>query len=282
MSAEVDSEYPASIEQYAQTILHETTESRENGLDELKKWAEENSNLHVRTEEKYIVPFLRGCKYDVKKTKEKLKNFYLMRRDVPEWFSNRNPNLPQIQELVKMGTFVVLKNTYENKLVMVVRPTIPDPSIYDLDTIIKAGTMVLDIAVMEEELAQIYGVYAIIDLKNTGFRHVRQYTLTRIKNIVNTWHNYHCRPKKLMFINAPTFIHVVLNIFKSFMTQKLKKRIEVSYEGNSALEKAIDISILPKDYGGEKETVAELGRQCSEKLTSYSEWFAEDEKYKAD
>ncbi|XP_044754742.1 retinol-binding protein pinta-like [Coccinella septempunctata] len=282
MLENVDSEFSVDIKHYAENILHETTENRQKGLEELMKWATANSNLHIRTDEKYIIPFLRGCKFDVEKTKEKLTHFYTMRRDVPEWFTNRNPHLSEIQDLTKMGTFIVLKETFENKLVMIVRPTMPDPSTYDLDTIIKTGTMILDVAVMEEELAQIYGVYAIIDLKNTGFRHVRQYTPTRIKNIVNAWQNYHCRPKKLLFINAPTFIHVVLNIFKSFMTQKLKERIQVSYEGNSALVNSIDTSILPQDYGGNRETMSELGLHWIEKLNSYKEWFFEDEKYKAD
>lgn len=265
-----------------ENILFETTERKQKGLEEVSKWASKNPQLHIRIDDKYLLPFLRCCKFDVNKTKNKLTKFYQMRRDIPEWFTNRNPTLPEIQELVRMGTFIVLKNTFENKLVMIVRPIIPDPSIYNLDTVIKVGTMILDVAVMEEERAQLFGVYAIIDLKNAAFRHVGQYTPTRIKNIVNAWQNYHCRPKKLLFVNAPSFIHVILNIFKSFMSQKLKDRIQVSNDSISALSDSIDISILPKDFGGKGETMLELGQYWIGKLISFEEWYKEDEKYKAD
>jgi hypothetical protein len=50
-----------------------------------------------------VVRFLRGCKFDLEKTKHKLSNYYELRARCPEWFSQRDPCLPEIQELLRLG-----------------------------------------------------------------------------------------------------------------------------------------------------------------------------------
>lgn len=50
-----------------------------------------------------IVRFLRGCKFDTEKARKKIKCFYELRGSSPEWFENRNPLLPELQELLKLG-----------------------------------------------------------------------------------------------------------------------------------------------------------------------------------
>jgi len=261
-------------------VLGETESSRRRGFDELKRWAEENPHLHVRTEEKYLLPFLRVAKFDLEKAKKKLSNFYIMRRDRTEWYDDRDPRKPQIQEGVKKASFVILKKTFEHQLVVIVRPMIHDPRTHHMDDVVKCGLMILDVAVMEEELAQIYGVIAIIDMANLSFGHLKQMTPNRIKHIVNSWQNFHCRPQRIEFVNAPSFINVVLDVFKKFMTAKLKQRTFICHDGFSSLAKFLDVGILPKDYGGEDGTLEELGEYWREKLISYSDWFAEDARYR--
>ena len=50
-----------------------------------------------------VVRFLRGCKFDLEKTKHKMSNYYKLRAQCPEWFSQRDPCLPEIQELLQLG-----------------------------------------------------------------------------------------------------------------------------------------------------------------------------------
>lgn len=107
---------------YALENLNETEEKRDLALREIRRWLEEEKqDLHARLEDEYILPFLRGCKFNLEKTKAKLGNYYTMRRDRPEWFSNRNPLLPEIQELVRMGVFVPLKKRYVKKILFVLK-----------------------------------------------------------------------------------------------------------------------------------------------------------------
>lgn len=273
----------AGDKEYVAKNLNETEEARRLALDEIKRWlAEVRPDLHARSEDKHILPFLRGCKFNLERTKEKLRNYYTMRRDRPQWFRNRNPLLPEIQELVRLGVFVPLRETFENRLVIIIRTAAHDPWKHKQNDVFKTGKMILDIAAMEEERAQIYGITAIFDMAGVGIWHAKQLTPSMIKHAVFAWQNYHCRPKQLEFVNAPLYINVVLKVFKRFLSPKLRQRVRVHFESVEPLHGVVDKKILPPEYGGQGESMASLTKYWSEKLVSYGEWFVEDEKYRAD
>lgn len=272
--------------EYAETNLNETEESRTSGIQSILQWIEANPAINAKPDPKSILAFLRGCKFNLDHTQEKLTNYYCMRRDIPEWFRNRNPLLAEIQELVKLGVFLPLLNrnhdaANQQQLIVIIRTTAHDPHRHKQDDVFKAGKMILDIAAMEDELAQIYGVTAIFDMHGLGLAYGRQFTPAMIRKAVYAWQNYHCRPKRLEFINAPTFVNVVLNVFKGFMSNKLKGRVQVHFNGVEALRDIVPMEMLPKEYGGEGESVQIIAKYWYQKLLEYSDWFEDDEQYKA-
>lgn len=54
-------------------------------------------------DDQFILTYLRGCKFSLEKTKEKLDMYYTMRTLLPEYFKNRDPLQPEIQKILKMG-----------------------------------------------------------------------------------------------------------------------------------------------------------------------------------
>ncbi|XP_030757680.1 retinol-binding protein pinta-like [Sitophilus oryzae] len=268
---------------YVIDTLNESDENREKCLEEIRAWLRGDAAwLNARTETKHILPFLRGCKFNIEKTKTKMTNYYTMRRDRPEWFTNRNPLLPVLQELIRLGIFVPLKHHHENQSVVLVRTAAHDPKKHQWNDIFKAGMMILDVMCMENEKAQIYGVIAIFDMTGIGFAHYRTMTPSLMKNAVFSWQNYHVRPKKLEFVNSPTYINVALNIIKSFMTEKMRGRVKVHFGGVCKAQEVVNRDILPPEYGGEGESMAKLGEFWLDKLVQYKAWFADDERYKAE
>ncbi|XP_028129161.2 LOW QUALITY PROTEIN: retinol-binding protein pinta [Diabrotica virgifera virgifera] len=285
MATAIDLSDNQEAKKFAEGELNETDETRVNSLEELKRWLQEEPQLHARLEDQYLLAFLRGSKFNMEKTKKKVKNYYKMRRDVPEWFSNRDPELNQMQELIKLGCFVPLKKKQDNRLVVIIRTAAHNPSIHTQDDVFKAGTMMMDVAAMENVISShLYGVTAILDMTGQSFAHVRQLTpSTIIGKAVNCWQNYHIRPKHLEFINAPTAVHVVISIFKSFMNSKLRERVRTHLPGQlKDLYTVVDPKILPPEYGGEGETMQELIDYWNDKYISYKSWFLDDEQYKAD
>lgn len=76
------------------------------------------------------------------------------------------------------------------------------------------------------------------------------------------------------FVNAPVHINFALDVFRSFMSPKMKSRLFVS-RGPSKLE-----AVLPSDLGGTGKSYKELAALWKQKVVDHANWFAEQEKYK--
>lgn len=51
----------------------------------------------------WLVAVLRGSKYDQEKARGKLESYYNLRDTAPEFYTNRDPLDPKIQDLLKEG-----------------------------------------------------------------------------------------------------------------------------------------------------------------------------------
>lgn len=267
--------------EYAREVLGETDEVREKCLIELKEYLNENVTINARTDDLSLLAFLRGSKFDLEKTKTKIKNYYGMRARINEWFGDRNPLLPELQELINLGVFIPIPQQDPGPMIVIIRTAVHNPSIHKQSDVFKIGKMILDLAVRDFEPATVYGVYAIFDMNNVTFAHAKQLPPSVIRNAVFAWQNYHIRPQYLEFVNAPVYINVVLNVFKSFMTRKLKQRIHVHFSGFDNLHKIVPKEMLPEEYGGSNGNLQTLIEYWKNKLHDNVEWFKEDEKYKS-
>jgi hypothetical protein len=60
-------------------------------------------NVLMFSDSQWLITFLRGCKFSLERTKEKLDMFYTFRSAVPEFFKNRDPLRPELREIIKSG-----------------------------------------------------------------------------------------------------------------------------------------------------------------------------------
>jgi CRAL/TRIO domain len=81
----------------------------------------------------------------------------------------------------------------------------------------------------------------------------------------------------LEFVNAPGYINVMLNIFRSFMTQKMRTRISVT-GGKPA--STVENAILPPELGGKGPSYAELAKHWKQVVQDNVEWFRKDGEFK--
>ena len=61
------------------------------------------SEVNYFADSQWLITFLRGCKFSLERTKEKLDMFYTLRTAVPEFFNNRDPMLPLMQKILQLG-----------------------------------------------------------------------------------------------------------------------------------------------------------------------------------
>lgn len=114
-------------------------------------------------------------------------------------------------------------------------------------------------------------------MQGISLGHGLQMTPNMIKKAVNSWESYPLRIKKLEFVNANMGINVILDIFRSFMTAKIKERVSVR-RGKPDF-KASDK--LPKELGGTVDSYAILAQHWKQVLEKNLQWYEEDEKFKS-
>lgn len=86
--------------------------------------------------------------------------------------------------------------------------------------------MLQDILLREDDNYCICGEIGIIDLANVTMSHFMQFNPTFIKKItVMSQDGGPIRQKGLHFLNIPYGFDAVFNVFKTFMTEKNRKRV---------------------------------------------------------
>ncbi|KAI8130770.1 hypothetical protein FF38_05007 [Lucilia cuprina] len=243
----------------------------------LYQWLTDNPNINACTDFDNLSFFLRSCKFDVDRTKRKLKCFYQMRAERTEWFSNRDPFLKEIQELLELGVFLPIDGVdASQRKVIIVRTAVHDPKLHLQNNVFKVSKMILDILLKMEPDNCSRGIVAIFDMKGVQLGHALQLNPKLIKRSVDSWQAYPCQPKLLEFINTPVHVNLVLNTFRLFMTPKMRSRVVVQKKGCS-----VKCDNLPKDLGGTGPSYAELSLKWKRIVEDNAQFFVEDDKFKS-
>lgn len=83
--------------------LNETPERLADDLLALKAWIKQSPHLRVRTDDQFLVTFLRGCKFSLEKAKQKFDLYYTVRSDMPEVMLQRDPLDERLQTIIRLG-----------------------------------------------------------------------------------------------------------------------------------------------------------------------------------
>ncbi|XP_053945240.1 retinol-binding protein pinta [Anastrepha ludens] len=246
-------------------------------VQHISQWLKENPNVNANSEYENLFFFLRSCKYDIERTKKKIKNFYQMRAERVEWFANRDPFLPELQELLELGVFLPVGGVdSKNRKVVIIRAAAHDPKLHSQNNVFKVSKMVLDLLLKYEPDNCGRGIVAIFDMAGVQLGHALQLNARMIKHSVESWQAYPCQPKLLEFINAPTHVNIFLNTFRLFMSPKMRSRVVVQKRLTT-----VECDELPKDIGGKGPSYKELAVKWKQLVEDNIDFYHENDKYKS-
>lgn len=83
--------------------LNEEPERIASDIEALRNWIEQSPHLKSRTEDQFLIAFLRGCKFSLEKAKHKLDFFYTVRTHAPELIRNRDPMNDHVIGMIRQG-----------------------------------------------------------------------------------------------------------------------------------------------------------------------------------
>lgn len=217
------------LSKIAKDELNEIPERIDEDISALRTWLEKQNHLKSRTDDQFLVTFLRGTKYSLERAKEKLDLYHTIRTAVPEITKNRTfPLDPIILEILKLGSFVPLPLTDkpDSPVIIMIRPGVYDPKKYTIQDVMKVSTMINDILMRDNDQLGIAGQTAILDLANTQMAHFLQFNLTFVKKMTMLGQEgTPLRQKGMHYINTPSGFELVFNMFKGFMSEKNKSRV---------------------------------------------------------
>lgn len=214
----------------AKEELFEKPERIDNDLEILREWIKKQPHLRCRTDDQFLVMFLRGCKYSLERVKQKLDMFYTVRALLPEMFLNRDPHSKINKEIIRLGVQLPLPLTdgSDGPRILLIRPGTYNAEQFHIQDIMQVGTMLSDILMQEDDNLIVAGQVGILDLANVTMAHFLQFSPQFVKKMtLMSQEASPLRQKGFHYINTPKGFEVVFNMFKSFMSEKNKSRVSV-------------------------------------------------------
>lgn len=212
----------------AREELNEVPERIPEDLQVFKDWIARQPHIRGRTDDQFLLAFLRGCKFSLERAKEKYDLFYTLRTAIPEMFTNRDPANPRIIEILRQGIYLPLPNTLTpgGPRIMIMRTCNFDPNKFKIDEIMKVSFMFGEILLREDDNFVIAGQAGVLDLAHATMSHFVQMTPSWSKKLnMLSQDASPLRIKGYNIINTPSGFETVFNLFKSFMKEKNKNRV---------------------------------------------------------
>lgn len=92
----------AELEKVSRENCNETADIRKNSLISLQIWLKKTAHLKARSNDEWLLAFLRYCRFSLEDAKKRVDNFYSLKVAFPEVLMNRTFD-GSLFELYKQG-----------------------------------------------------------------------------------------------------------------------------------------------------------------------------------
>ncbi|XP_055856044.1 clavesin-2-like [Episyrphus balteatus] len=273
------------LQQKAIDELHEVPLRLDEDIASLRTWIEKQPHLKSRTDDQFLVTFLRGCKFSLEKAKDKIDKYYTLRTNYESALTCRNVDDPRVQDVFGLGITTLLPNPLgeDGPRILVLRLGAYAADKFQLTEIMRASTALQEIVMQEDDHVVISGYVQILDFTDITTAHFFQLNPSFMKRFSTfTEEALPLRLRSAHFINTPVGFETVFNSIKSLLPPKMQQRLKVHGRNMSELYETVPQKYLPKEYGGENGSFDEITNYWCKKVLAHRDYFKEDVQYKTD
>ncbi|XP_060565183.1 alpha-tocopherol transfer protein-like isoform X1 [Ruditapes philippinarum] len=235
----------------AEEELNEKAEWRARDIQALREMILKKPELKIRTDDAYLLRFLRAKKFDYDRAFNLIMKHFSMRADEKnkQLFDNLLPST--VKHVLDAGVTGVLPHRdKQGRRVMIFRPGKWDPSKYAIDDIFRANFISLT-KLVEEEEAQISGIILLADLKSMGWKQTRRLKPLLARRIIGLLQDsFPMRFKGIHYVNEPVIFDMIFAVIRPFMKQKILDRIHFHGTKYEELSEFIEPQYIPSEYRG--------------------------------
>ncbi|XP_075170526.1 alpha-tocopherol transfer protein-like [Haematobia irritans] len=270
----------SDLQAIAKENCNETSDIRENSLVSLSIWLKKTPHLKARTNEEWILSFLRYCRFSLEETKKRLDNFYTLKESFPEVMSDRSIN-ESLLTLYRQGIHTVpLKPISPDGCCLIISQYSKyDPKKYSPKDAFKLLFMLLEIVANENANASVAGLIYVVDARDVTMEQMMQYHPALLKKILMLLE--HCFPLRFVeihLINMRKEGQTVFNFVTSLLPNKMPFKFIVHTKAEDLYE-YIPRDAMTVEYGGHNGYQAEALKHWESIMMSYKDYFANDDHF---
>ncbi|XP_069698196.1 alpha-tocopherol transfer protein-like [Periplaneta americana] len=217
-------------------------------INTLRELIEGEENLKVKTDDKFILRYLRWSDFKPGLAFHRLKKVYRFRARNKDWFCTKPPS--EYETELGLNIHAILKERdSKGRRVFIVKTANIDADILTPQTMSHLDDLWLE-SVIDEEETQKNGLVIILDLAGYSWKMFSWITPNNSRVACIKVATVTIRKIELHVVNTSFLLNASMSLIYPFFDPRVLKHIHFHGEDWPSLHKHINPEILPEEYGG--------------------------------